>query len=79
LKDAKVRPAVFEVEVPMPEAFSARDHGTPAASAINVPCFKNFLRELLICVLLGKYFELRCGQNGGAVYFFFVELAIKKT
>jgi hypothetical protein len=57
LNDAKVRPDVFEVEVPMPEAFSVRDNGTPAASAINVPRFKKSRRELLIFFLLESAFE----------------------
>jgi hypothetical protein len=63
----------------MPEAFPVRDNGTPAASATNVPRFKKSRRELLIFILLKKCLLWACGRNGGAVYFVFAKLAIKKT
>jgi hypothetical protein len=63
----------------MAEAFSVRANGTAAASAPNVPRFKNSRRELLIFLLLEKCLVWACGRNGGAVYFFFSKLAIQKT
>jgi hypothetical protein len=74
-----LKPAAFEVEVPMPEAISVRASGTPAVSATNVPLFKNSRRELLICILLEKCLNWACGRNGGAVYVFFSKVAIQKT
>jgi hypothetical protein len=77
LNEDKFKPAAVNFVVP--KAFSVRASGTPAASAISVPRFKNSRRELLICFLLESCLIWACGRNGAAVYFFSSKLAIEKT
>jgi hypothetical protein len=79
LNAALLKPDPTGLEVTsIPRVASLNPSGTPAASAIKVPRFKNSRRELDIFYPPKIVREIQAGRNGGAVYCFFEKLSTKK-